>query len=258
VRRLPLDFRSKKKLRSLFQTLDPRVVIVLFGALLVLTFLIGRTVGLLILFLYIIALFFMAGLRGRTFVETAKNLSLFVVLIVAINAFLVDGTPLPAPLNDFSREGLAFGVFYSMRVVVLYFTVILFLSLTSQEAMARGLSVLLKPISTRLSRRVALYGFLSIGFLPLFVDEIRRIRIAQRFRGGGFEGGPMRKLASVRLLLVPLLISAIHRSGQLAMAVELRGIRETIGHVLHLDAPGYRDVVFTGVTLAVVTVAVLI
>ena len=64
--------------------------------------------------------------------------------------------------------------------------------------------------------------FLSFGFLPLFADELERVRLAQRFRGGGLEGGFGRKLRGVRLLLVPLFVSAFRRADELAFAMESR------------------------------------
>ena len=104
----------------------------------------------------------------------------------------------------------------------------------------------------KLAKRMALYAFLSIGFLPLFLEEFERITTLQKFRGGGLEGGLIKKLRGVRLLLVPLFLSAIHRSGQLAMVVELRGLKESAGELVSLQRPGLKDYVSIVVTLAVV------
>ncbi|MDH3215740.1 MAG: energy-coupling factor transporter transmembrane protein EcfT [Candidatus Krumholzibacteria bacterium] len=229
--------------------------IILLGTILVFTFLIGHTVGLLLLFLYIVAMHLVYGVSRRGLLKNARKLIGFVLLVVVINAFLVRGTPLLPWFSVFSREGLGAGIYYSMRVVVLYFAIFLFLSVTSQEGIAKGLSSLVKPVSARWSRRIALYGFLSIGFLPLFGSEVERIRMAQRFRGGGFEGGLVQRLAGARMLIVPLLVSAIHRSDQLAMAVELRGIKRSIGHILHVGKPSYGDFFFSVMTLVVVLIA---
>jgi energy-coupling factor transport system permease protein len=197
------------------------------------------------------------GARLGAVLEGLRPVVLFLILIVLLYAFFVKGTPAHGALPFLSREGFAAGVYYALRVLVLYAAIVVFLTVASQEAVAKGLAALLRPISPGLARRAAFYGFLSLGFLPLFADEVKRIRIAQGFRGGGLRGGLWAKITGVRLLLVPILLSAIHRSGQLAMAVELRGIRDSMDRLLVLDRPAYKDFVFTGVTLVVLMVAYL-
>ena len=56
--------------------------------------------------------------------------------------------------------------------------------------------------------------------------------------GGDLSGGVWRRAETVRAWLVPLLVSAVHRSGQLAMAVEMRHIRERL--VRTIEAPKLR------------------
>ena len=92
----------------------------------------------------------------------------------------------------------------------------------------------------------------------MFADEAKRVRIAQRFRGGGFDGGLLHRAAAARMLLVPLLLSAIHRSGHLAMAVELRGIRSSIDVLFEDERAGRNDVVFALLTSMVLVLAFLI
>jgi len=79
--------------------------------------------------------------------------------------------------------------------------------------------------------------------------------VAQKFRGGGLDGGFFKKVRGVRLLFVPLILSAIHRSGELAAVVELRGIERTIGGILVLERATARDYAFIATTAAVVAAA---
>ena len=252
------DREYSRTKRSRLVAEDPRLLIILFGVLIVFTFVVPTTGGLAVLLAYVFALHILSGAPIGSLVRTARNIAFFILLVIGINAYLVEGTSLPPPLDFFSIEGFVAGVYYSLRVLVLYFAVTVFLSLTTQEALARGLSSLLTPVSKKLARRVALYGFLALGFLPLFVDELERIRVAQRFRGGGLKGGLIQKIVGTRLLLVPLLLSAIHRSGQLAAAVEVRGIKRSIGRLLTAPNPTAKDFVFSGVTFVVLIAAVLV
>jgi energy-coupling factor transport system permease protein len=240
---------------SAFVSRDPRFLVVLFAAVAVSTFLIGRSLGLVLVLAYVVALYAVSGLPLRALATRARSIAFFAAFIVAINAFLVNGAPLPRPFSYLSREGIAAGLYYALRVAVLYFAIVLFLSLAPREGVAGGLAALVRPFSRGWSRRVALHGFLYSGYLPLFGEELNRIRLAQGFRGGGIEGGFLHRIAGARALLVPLIVSAIHRAGQLAMAVELRGIRFSIDRVVPLDAPRSRDFVFAGMTLLVLLTA---
>jgi energy-coupling factor transport system permease protein len=234
---------------------DPRCLIIVFLLILAFTFLIGSTAGLVLLLAYVAVLFPLARVPARRLLRGLRGLGLFLFIIVAVNGLLLKGEPFFG-VPFLSEQGVYKGFYYGLRVVVLYFALVLFLSVTSQEAMATGLSSLLRPVSKRIARRVALHGFLAIGFLPLFGDETKRIRIAQGFRGGGIEGGLVRRVAGARMLIVPLLVSAIHRSGQLAMAVELRDIESSIERMLVIGGPAFRDFVFAVATLIVLLIAV--
>ncbi|HET6347897.1 MAG TPA: energy-coupling factor transporter transmembrane component T, partial [Candidatus Krumholzibacteria bacterium] len=121
------------------------------------------------------------------------------------------------------------------------------------ESLACGVHSMMRRVAPRLADRVAFFVFLSMGFVPLFTDEIHRVRVAQSFRGGDMKGSMLRRAGSVRTWLVPVLMSAVRRSHELALAVELRHIRDRL--VPSLPAPRMRasDVVhLVAVTAAVV------
>jgi energy-coupling factor transporter transmembrane protein EcfT len=191
---------------------------------------------------------------------TARSLARLLplaILIVALNAVLLPGDALLSigGRRVVSREGLADGVLFALRLGVMLMAVSAFLSTASPESMARGAYDTLRRFSRRAARHVALFVFLSMGFVPLLKDEFDRIRVAQSFRGGDFSGGTWRRVETVRAWLIPLLVSAIHRSGELAKAVELRHIRERLPHTM--EAPRLRaaDVVLAAVAIAVVALA---
>ena len=239
---------------TVFLARDPRFLIAGFALIAFSAFVIPDTRGLLVVFLYVLALHRLAGLSLKSLVKAAKGLAFFIVLVVAINAVLVEGQPLNPSVPFVSREGIASGIHASARVLVLCLGMLVFLAITPAEEIAKGISALLAPLSKNLTRRAAMYGFLSAGFVPLFADETRRITVAQKFRGGGLDGGLFKKLKGVRLLLVPLVLSAVHRSAQLAMIVELRRIRSTIGGILVLEKVSRRDYIFV-ITTAVILAA---
>ena len=241
--------------RTIFLARDPRFLIAGFALIALAAFMVTDTRGLLVVLLYVAVLHSLAGLSVRSSGRAAASLAFFIVLVVAINAVLVKGEPLVAAIPFVSRVGVESGVLAAVRVLVLYAGLRVFLAVAPAEEIARGISAFVAPWSTDLARRAAMYGFLTAGFVPLFMDETRRITVAQKFRGGGLDGGFFKKVRGVRLLFVPLILSAIHRSGELAAVVELRGIERTIGGILVLERATARDYAFIATTAAVVAAA---
>lgn len=178
----------------------------------------------------------------------------FALVIVALNAVLVPGEAWLSLLGRrvVSREGFEAGVFFALRLAVMLMAVSAFLATASPESMARGVYDVLRRFSADGARRVALFVFLSMGFVPLIADEFQRIRVAQAFRGGDFSGSVWRRAETARAWLVPLLVSAIHRSGEMAKTVEMRAIRDRL--VNTIEAPKLRaaDVAVAAAAVAVV------
>jgi len=238
---------------------DPRIVILSLSAVIAAAlFAVGatRAIALLCAYVVVITLVFAGGPGAlRTHV---RRLWPFFVIIVILNGLAVPGRPALTLFGwrVLSIEGLLAGVFFSVRLAVMYLALSAILSLLSPEALARGTAAIVRPLSSRLAAAVSFHAFLAMSFVPLFGDEFRRIRQAQSFRGGTLAGGFRDRVAAVRLIVVPLLLSAIRRSEQLAMIVELRGIRETLAGRQALDRPAVGDWAFVAVTAIVIGAAV--
>jgi energy-coupling factor transporter transmembrane protein EcfT len=241
--------------RSALIARDPRFLMAGFALVAVAAFAVPRTTGLAAMLVYTVLLHLASGLPAASLARTVCRTAPFIALIVAVNALLVEGEPLVAGLPFVSRAGITSGLHASVRVLVLVLGGAVFFALAPPEEIAKGAASLFSPFSRDLSRRVAMYAFLSAGFVPLFADEARRITVAQRFRGGGFEGGIARRLRGARLLVLPLILSAVHRSAGLAAAVEIRRIRSTIAGILVIGKPRRNDYGFVALTAAVTAAA---
>ena len=246
--------------QSVFQ-IDPRFSIVALVAIGTTgLFVLSTAPAMSVLLGYLLLLYSLNRGGIRTFGRHILRSVPILALILLLNAILVPGEPLVSVGGRelLTVEGFGAGLFFSLRFLVLYLTAIVFLELTPPVEFARGLYTMLRPASAKLANRAAFYGFLILSFLPLFADEFERIRIAQSFRGAEFKGGILRRVLAVRLLVVPLILSAIHRSEQVAAVVELRGVRDRIGLGLSTTRPTTFDFVFSLVTAAVILAAVLV
>jgi energy-coupling factor transporter transmembrane protein EcfT len=245
--------------RGLFPA-DPRLAVLAAVLLLAAAFLTRRLEGEVCLLVYALGLHLLAGYCPGLIWKRLSRIMILALLAVLVNALLVEGRPLVRIWGReiASREGLTRGLYFFFQIQVLYLTVVLWLSSTPREDVARGICALLRPVAPRPAEKLALYAFLSLGFLPLFAGEFERISQAQRFRGGGLEGGLIQKIRGVRLLLVPLILSAVHRSSQLAMVVELRGLKQRFGEMLGFGHPPLKDYLFFVATGTVMVMILLL
>src|SRR5262245_43288799 len=239
-----------------FRPSDPRIAFLVAAALVIAALAsVPDSGGMLLALVFATAWHLSVTRRMRATARVWRRVLPFALLIVIINGVLVPGEPLLviAGRRIVSWEGFDDGVFFALRLAVMLVATAAFLASSSPESMARGAYDMLRRVSKSAASRLALFVFLAMSFVPLFAGELERIRIAQGFRGGDFKGGMTRRADTVRSWLVPLLISAVHRSGELAKTVELRRIRERLVHTI--DSPKMRAADLVLATMALVVVA---
>lgn len=239
---------------------DPRTLLVSVLLVIVASVATVRTLpAMLYLFFFVVLWFAATARRAGAVFGVLRRILPFAALIIVLNALLVPGESLFAIAGRRigSIEGARDGFYFALRLGVMLMSMSLLLAGTNPESLARGIHDLLRRVSPSLADRVAFFTFLSMGFVPLFADEIRRVRVAQSFRGGDLKGGMLHRAGSLRMWLVPVLMSAVRRSGELALAVELRDIRPRL--VASIPAPRMRaiDVVWLALVVAVVVIVSL-
>lgn len=236
---------------------DPRINILVCGAIVVFALFVPMSLAAMALVLVYTSGTYAVSAGARDTARHFLRLLPFALLVVAINAVIVSGDTVFRLFASFavSRQGLQSGVFLAARLGVIVTAAAALVRMTPPERFARALYLMACPVSPTLARRAALYGFLSMSFVPLFADEFERIRIAQSFRGGGLRGGLWHRAASIRLIVLPLILSAIHRSGQLAMVVELRELEMRLGDIATLSRPSPGALLFLGASVAILVVA---
>ncbi len=187
-----------------------------------------------------------------------RNLRPFVwlfALTVILHALLTPGTWLgTVPLLGWrvSREGLAAGAFYTLRLAAVITTASLFTLTTAPLELTSGLERLLKPFG-RLglpAHELAMMITIALRFIPVLVDEAERLRRAQLARGADFSGGLLRRTRQLVPLLVPLFVSAFERADRLALAMESRCYRGGEGRTSYHDLRFHRRDLWVGLATA--------
>jgi energy-coupling factor transport system permease protein len=172
----------------------------------------------------------LSGVSMRTIAGNFKPI-LVLVAITFLYHILFSGRDAAALFTVFgfavTGEGLNQACFFSLRLL-LFVSVVFLVTLTSSpsdlaEAVARILRPLRKirvPVDD-----IGLVLFIAIRFIPVLHQEFMAIRNAQLIRGVNFSGSLMTRVRKTTAIFVPVLVAAISRADELAMAMEARGYR---------------------------------
>lgn len=173
------------------------------------------------------------GLARLPFALVARNLRPFFWLFLitfAIHAFTRGGEAMvtvPGLGWTVTREGVAQGGLYTLRLAFLIVFATLLTLTTSPIELMDGLERLLAPLKrVRVPvQELTLMMSLSLRFIPIMLREAQRIKHAQQSRGAALEGSLLTRLRNLVPMLLPLFVSAFRRADELAVAMEARNYR---------------------------------
>jgi energy-coupling factor transport system permease protein len=159
------------------------------------------------------------------------------------------------------QESVALATFYSLRLL-LFVSVVFLVTLTSSPSdLAEAVARLLRPLKKIgvPADDIGLVLFIAIRFIPVLHQEFLAVRNAQIIRGVDFSGGLLTRSRKTVAIVVPVLVAAISRADELALAMEARGYRSgaprTFFTRTHFDVPAW---LFTLGSLAALVVVFLV
>ena len=124
--------------------------------------------------------------------------------------------------NEFNYVNALSTIF---RIIGVFFVATLYTKVSTQNELLYFWEKCFKPLKLFgvSSSEYALTMVIAIRFLPVFMDEIERIKIAQIARGAKLKTNSIVSAINFMPLLIPILTQAIMRSEELADAMEVRG-----------------------------------
>jgi energy-coupling factor transport system permease protein len=139
-----------------------------------------------------------------------------------------DGEPL-VELCGFSvtELNLSRAAFFSTRLL-LFVSVVFLVTLTSSPSeLAEAIARMLRPLEKIgvPAGDLGLVLFIAMRFIPILTGEFQTIRDAQIIRGVDFAGSLVNRIKRTATVIIPVLIAAISRADELALAMEARGYR---------------------------------
>jgi energy-coupling factor transport system permease protein len=201
-----------RKVYSPIHNLDPRMKFVYVCAVFVAAILFSEVIPLIALFLMPVPFVLLArvqkewlrSLRGAAF------LAGFIFLVNLASSFFYSGYVLTAAAVENSAA-------MTLRFVVLVESFSVFFLTTSPDHLGLALE------QSRVPYEFAFAFTTAVRFVPVLAEEAQTIMDAQKARGLELEkGGVLKRIRNYVPVLIPLIVSAIRRSLELAEAMESR------------------------------------
>jgi energy-coupling factor transport system permease protein len=201
-----------RKVSSPIHNLDPRIKFVYVIAVFVAAILFGQIIPLAILFVMQVPFVLLARVQ-RQWVRSLRGamfLAIFIFLINVAGNFFTQGFTVTAA----NWENAAA---MTLRFVVLVESFSVFFLTTSPDHLGLALETSHVPYEFSFAFTTA------VRFVPVLAEEAQTIMDAQKARGLELEKGNfMKRIRNYIPILIPLIVSAIRRSLELAEAMESR------------------------------------
>jgi energy-coupling factor transport system permease protein len=238
-----------RRVSSPIHNLDPRMKFIYVCAVFVAAILFGELIPLIALFLMPIPFVFLAGvqkewlrsLRGAAFLAT------FIFIVNIASNFFTSGYVLTAAAVENSAA-------MTLRFVVLVESFSVFFLTTSPDHLGLALE------QTRVPYEFAFAFTTAVRFVPVLAEEAQTIMDAQKARGLELEkGGVLKRIRNYVPVLIPLIVSAIRRSLELAEAMESRAWGATKKRTNLYSLQLHRgDLALLAITIGVLVVAIYV
>lgn len=236
-----------RKVQSPIHDLDPRVKFIYVCAIFVAAIIFGELLPLIGLFMIQVPFVLLAGvkrewlrsLRGAAFLAVIIFLTNFIVRFIGAGYVILAGDVESA-------------VAMSLRFIVLVESFSVFFLTTSPDHLGLALE------QTRVPYEFAFAFTTAVRFVPVLAEEAQTIMDAQKARGLELERGNfLKRIRNYIPILIPLIVSAIRRSLELAEAMESRGWGATKNRTnLYVLKIHRNDFILTAITLGILCLAI--
>jgi energy-coupling factor transport system permease protein len=201
-----------RKVYSPIHNLDPRIKFVYVIAIFIVAIIFYQIIPLLVLFLMQLPFVFLAHVQRQWLrsLRGAAFLALFIFVINVVTTYFTSGYTLTAA-NVESATSM------TLRFVVLVESFSVFFLTTSPDHLGLALE------QSRVPYEFAFAFTTAVRFVPVLAEEAQTIMDAQKARGLEMEKGSiLKRIRNYVPVLIPLIVSAIRRSLELAEAMESR------------------------------------
>jgi len=206
--------------------LDPRVK--LFGVLIFIIslFFFGNIASYVIATVVLGICIFLTKVPFKYVVRGLKPVLMLLVITSILNIFITPGEVFIRIWRlSITKEGIFLSIHITVRLMYLIMASSVLTLTTTPTRLTDALEKILRPLSKIKVpvHEISMMMSISLRFVPILVEEADKIMKAQTARGLNFnDRNIIRKVKNLAALIVPLFVSAVRRSNELALAMESR------------------------------------
>ncbi len=238
-----------RKIYSPIHNLDPRIKFIYICAIFVAAIIFLKLVPLIILFIIQLPFVILAGvkrewlrsLRGAAFLATIIFLTNFIFSFISAN-------------YNVTASNVEFAAATTLRFIVLVESFSIFFLTTSPDHLGLALE------QTHIPYEFCFAFTTAVRFVPVLAEEAQTIMDAQKARGLELERGNfLKRIRNYIPILIPLIVSAIRRSLELAEAMESRAWGATENRTNLYTLKMHRgDFALIAITISILAVAIYV
>lgn len=236
-----------RKIYSPIHNLDPRIKFIYVCAIFAAAIIFWELLPLTMLFLIQIPFVILAGVK-REWLRSMRGAAFLAIIIFLTNfifSFIGTGYKNPAYYLEYASA-------MTLRFIVLVESFSVFFLTTSPDHLGLALE------QTRIPYEFCFAFTTAVRFVPVLAEEAQTIMDAQKARGLELEHGNfLKRIRNYIPILIPLIVSAIRRSLELAEAMESRAWGATEKRTnLYVLKMHRGDLVLIAITVVILAVAI--
>ena len=220
---------------SFIHKMDPRMKIIAAVLYIVVLFVASRPLGLALGIAIVVLMYAVSKISPKMVVKSLKPVVPIIIFTAVLNLFFLTGQGdplLPVGFIRISREGVAMAIMMAVRIMCLIAGTSLLTYTTSPIELTDAIEVLMGPLKKIKVpvHEIAMMMTIALRFIPTLIEETDKIMNAQKARGADMETGSLTQRAKALIpILIPLFVSAFRRADELALAMECRCYRGSVG-----------------------------
>lgn len=244
---------------SFLHNLDPRVKFLLVVAYIVAVFLVEQLYAFLAVFAWLFIVVLVSKVPLIKILKSLKSIIFIVIFTAILNVFFNASGEVIWGWEKIviTVGGIELAAKLSLRIFFLVVGTSLITFTTTPMALTDGLESLMSPLKVIKVpvHDIAIIMNIALRFIPILMEEVDKIMMAQKARGASFDNGGLIKRARALLpVLIPLFVSAFRRADELALALDARCYNATPNRTRYKKLkPSYRDILaflFTAILFA--------
>lgn len=211
---------------SIIHKLDPRVKLFFVMIYVILTFLVTSLKGYCLLFVGLFIVIKLTNIPLKVILKMLNSIVAILIFTNIVHLFFTDGDIIfKFKFMVITKQGLYNAVYITLRLILMILTSSLLTLTTTSTQFSDAIEKNFKFLN-RFGIKVediSMMISISIRFIPIILEEVDIIIKAQKARGVDFEHGTLiNKIKNIIPILIPVFISSIKRSIELAKAMEVR------------------------------------